>query len=196
MLTTRIARGSSGGPACWQGRGAASARRPGLGAARALPATLHSPARGSSNSEAAKALCTANARSPDHRASHADCAAGRMGAGAEDALWRKSRRSHVAASAANRPPTSTPTTPSENQSYRSRPVVFFPPAFFILFPPACTHRQKGANEASRSTGRQAGQYRVRPTVVRKDLMGLPRNILAAGLACKRVLEEGAGVCSR
>ena len=39
--------------------------------------------------EAAKALCTATARSPDHRATHADCAAGRMGAGADDALWRE-----------------------------------------------------------------------------------------------------------
>ena len=41
-----------------------------------FPLTLHSPARGRSRSEAAKALCAATARRPDHRATHADCAAG------------------------------------------------------------------------------------------------------------------------
>ena len=77
MLSTRVAR-------CWQGRGAASA----------CPATLHSPASGSSNSEAAKALCTATARSPDHRATHADWAAWARGwtmpcsARASAARWR------------------------------------------------------------------------------------------------------------
>ena len=47
----------------------------------ASPPTLHSPARGSSRGEAAKALCAATARRPDHRATHADRAAGCMAAG-------------------------------------------------------------------------------------------------------------------
>ena len=76
----------------------------------ASPPTLHSPARGSSRSEAAKALCAATARRPDHRATHADRAADCIAAGAADARWRASKRSHVAASVLNRPPTSTPTT--------------------------------------------------------------------------------------
>ena len=62
----------------------------------ASPPTLHSPAKGSSRNEAAKALCAATARRPDHRATHADRAADCTAAGAADARWRASKRSHVA----------------------------------------------------------------------------------------------------
>ena len=85
----------------------------------ASPPTLHSPAGGSSRSEAAKALCAATARRPDHRATHADRAANCIAAGAADARWRASKRSHVAASVLNRPPTSTPTTTKQQRRART-----------------------------------------------------------------------------
>ena len=89
-----------------------------------FPCDVVLPASGSSNSEAAKAPCTATARSPGHRATYADCAAGRMGAGAEDALWQASRHSQVAASAPNRPPTSTPTTSKRQRRARTSSGTF------------------------------------------------------------------------
>ena len=55
-------------------------------------------------------------------------------------------------------------------------------------------RQK-AKEASRSPGREAScQQRVLPAVVGQELTRFRRNIPAVALACKRELEQGAGVC--
>ena len=84
-----------------------------------FPSDVALPARGSSRSEAAKALCAATARRLDHRATHADRAADCIAAGAADARWRASKRSHVAASVLNRPPTSTPTTTKRQRRART-----------------------------------------------------------------------------
>ena len=79
----------------------------------ASPAGLHSPASGSSSSDAAMARCR-----PDQRATQAARAAARSGAGTSRARCPASRRSQVAASAPNRPPTTTPTT-TKRQRARS-----------------------------------------------------------------------------
>ena len=55
----------------------------------AFPATLHSPASGSSNKDAATARCAATASSPDHRATHAARAAARMAACTSEARCRR-----------------------------------------------------------------------------------------------------------
>ena len=86
----------------------------------ASPARLHSPAkRGSSSSDAAMARCAATASRPDQRATQAARAAARSGAGTSRARCPASRRSQVAASAPNRPPTSTPTTTKRQRRARS-----------------------------------------------------------------------------
>ena len=59
------------------------------------------------------------ARRPDHRATHADRAADCIAAGAANARWRASKRSHVAASVLHRPPTSTPTTTQRQRRART-----------------------------------------------------------------------------
>ena len=74
----------------------------------ASPATLHSPASGSSNKDAATARCAATASSPDHRATHVARAPARMAACTSEARCPASIRSQVAASAPNQPRTSTP----------------------------------------------------------------------------------------
>ena len=58
-----------------------------------FPSNVVLPARRSSRRDAAKALCAAAARRPDHRATHADRAAACMAAGAADARWPASNRS-------------------------------------------------------------------------------------------------------
>ena len=62
----------------------------------ASPATLHSPASGSSRRVAANARCAATASNPDQRATQADRAAGRSAAGTAEALCCANKRSHVA----------------------------------------------------------------------------------------------------
>ena len=76
----------------------------------ASPARLHSPASGSSSSDAAMARCAAT---------QAARAAARSGAGTSRARCPASRRSQVAASAPNRPPTSTPTTTKRQRQAHS-----------------------------------------------------------------------------
>ena len=95
-------------------------KKGGRNTSRAPPPTLHSPARGSSGSEAAEALCAATAKRPDYRATHADRAADCIAAGTADARWWASKHgSHVAALVLNRPPTSTPTTPKRQRRART-----------------------------------------------------------------------------
>ena len=119
MLTVLVSAPSSCPPrpcqrrAGWRGRGAASAHQPGLCAARALALPGQSSRR-----EAAKALCAATARRPDHRATHVDRAASCMAAGAANARWPASNRSHMA-SVLNLPPTSTPLTTKRQRRART-----------------------------------------------------------------------------
>ena len=86
----------------------------------ASPARLHSPASGSSSSDAAMARCAASASRPEHRATQAARAAARSGSGTSKARCPASKRSQVAASAPKRPPTSTPTTTKRQRRARTK----------------------------------------------------------------------------
>ena len=113
LQPTRMGRRLLAGVAC-QRASARSLCRAGSG-----PPALHSPPRGNSSRDAAKARCAATARMPLHLTTHAALAAARREVGTSAARTRASKRMKVAASGAHLPPTSSPITTRRQRRARS-----------------------------------------------------------------------------